>query len=338
MSGGVDSSVAAALAKREGHDVMGVTLKLWGGESDSGCCSVSDVEDARRVAEQLGIDHKVFNMSEEFEELVVQPYVVSHQNGETPNPCIECNRYIKFDLLLDRTRRLGYDLLATGHHARVVTGSDGAWLERGKDRYKDQSYVLSMLSASQLERIWLPVGDLTKDEVREIARDLKLRTADKPDSQDVCFISSTTKREGFLSQRVGLTKAKLSLMSDGSTLGEVMGFETVTIGQRKGLGTVGDSRRRYVVDKDRATRTIYMGSERELMTRSVKVERVTLRDEISDAPQIYSIQAAAHGGIDEGELRSGAVIFSHPRRRIAPGQTIALYRGDRVYGSAIVAS
>ena len=198
MSGGVDSSVAAALLVEQGHDVTGATLKLWGGPSDSGCCSVADVEDARRVAQQLGIEHHVFNLTEEFDRTVVTPYVDEHAAGRTPNPCIECNRSMKFDLLLRRAERLGFDRLATGHHARVTrqgaggTGADGPiWrLRRGADPAKDQSYVLSMLGQDALSRVVFPVGDMTKDDVRAHAARLGLRTAAKPDSQDVCFIGS----------------------------------------------------------------------------------------------------------------------------------------------------
>ncbi|HEY2214544.1 MAG TPA: asparagine synthase-related protein, partial [Acidimicrobiales bacterium] len=189
MSGGVDSSVAAALLVEQGHDVVGATLKLWGGPSDSGCCSVADVDDARRVAQQLGIDHHVFNLTEEFDQHVVAPYVASHQRGHTPNPCIECNRSIKFDRLLERAERLGFDVLATGHHARV-TRDDAFQLRRGADADKDQSYVLSMLGQGELARVTFPVGEMTKAEVRVHATRLGLRTADKPDSQDVCFINS----------------------------------------------------------------------------------------------------------------------------------------------------
>src|SRR5580658_3997517 len=152
MSGGVDSSVAAALLRRQGHDVVGATLKLWGGPSDSGCCSVADVDDARRVAQQLGIDHHVFNLTEEFDRHVVAPYVEAHAQGRTPNPCIECNRRIKFDRLLERSDRLGFDRLATGHHARV-TREGALRLRRGADAAKDHSYILSILGPARLNRV-----------------------------------------------------------------------------------------------------------------------------------------------------------------------------------------
>src|SRR5580698_9155318 len=158
MSGGVDSSVAAALLVEAGEEVVGATMKLWGGPSDSGCCSVADVDDARRVAQQLGIAHHVFNFSEEFERQVVAPYVADHAAGRTPNPCIECNRHLKFDRLLVRAEQLGFDAVATGHHARVCAGPDGRWqLRRGADPAKDQSYVLHMLGQDQLARVRLPV-------------------------------------------------------------------------------------------------------------------------------------------------------------------------------------
>ncbi len=190
LSGGVDSSVAGALMVEQGHEVVGATMKLWGGDSDTGCCSVSDVEDARRSAAQLGIDHHVFNYTEEFERSVVEPYVAEHAAGRTPNPCVECNRHLKFDALLERAGLLGFDAVATGHHARIVSRPDGAQrIARGADAAKDQSYVLYPLAGRALESVLLPVGDLTKAEVRERASALGLRTAAKPESQDVCFIT-----------------------------------------------------------------------------------------------------------------------------------------------------
>src|SRR5580700_6153762 len=204
MSGGVDSSVAAALLVEAGHEVVGATLKLWGGESDSGCCSVADVDDARRVADQIGLVHHVFNFTDDFDASVVAPYVADHAAGRTPNPCIECNRHIKFGSLLERARRLGFDALATGHHARVDGGPGRRRLRRGADGAKDQSYVLSMLGQSELVQVVLPVGTLTKTEVRAHAAARGLRTADKADSQDVCFIRSAEGRRGFLGDRLAM--------------------------------------------------------------------------------------------------------------------------------------
>src|SRR4029077_14465107 len=172
---------------------------LWGGASDTGCCSVSDVEDARRSAAQVGVDHHVFNFSAEFERMVVDPYAADHAAARTPNPCIECNRSLKFDTLLRRAEVLGFDAVATGHHARVVIRPDGTRrIARGTDPAKDQSYVLYPLTSSDLDRVLLPVGEMSKDEVRRRAAALGLRSAAKPDSQDVCFITNATGRESFL--------------------------------------------------------------------------------------------------------------------------------------------
>ncbi len=281
MSGGVDSSVAAALLVEQGHEVVGATLKLWGGPSDSGCCSVADVEDARRVAQQLGITHHVFNMTEEFDRVVVAPYVGEHALGRTPNPCIECNRSMKFDRLLHRADRLGFDRLATGHHARVATAdgpsdTDTTWqLRRGADPLKDQSYVLSMLGQDALSRVVFPVGDMTKDEVRAHARRLGLRTATKPDSQDVCFIGSAEGREGFLSRRVDLHPAEV-VDGDGRPAGSVQAVELVTVGQRRGMGHGSDGKRRYVTHVDVAARRVTVGSAAEVMRSSVLLAGASL--------------------------------------------------------------
>ena len=202
MSGGVDSSVAAARLLAQGHEVTGVTLKLWGGDSDSGCCSVADVEDARRVAQQLDLAHYVFNLTEEFDGRVVDPYVAAYAAGRTPNPCVECNRSIKWGLLLERCRAMGFDALATGHHARVERDDAGrSWIRRGADPAKDQSYVLSVLPGDAVGDTLLPVGDLTKAEVRERAASLGLRTATKAESMDVCFIRRD-ERGSFLQDRL----------------------------------------------------------------------------------------------------------------------------------------
>jgi tRNA-specific 2-thiouridylase len=237
MSGGVDSSVAAALMLEQGHEVVGATMKLWGGPSDSGCCSVADVEDARRVCQQLGVDHHVFNFTSEFERQVVAPYVAAHGEARTPNPCIACNAHLKFDRFLQRAVQLGFDAISTGHHARVAR-TVGPWeLRRGRDGAKDQSYVLYMLGQAELARLYLPIGELTKGEVRALAAAHGLRTAAKPDSQDVCFISRVGGRESFLSQRIPVREGRL-VARDGEELGTVDALELVTVGQRRGLGSL----------------------------------------------------------------------------------------------------
>src|ERR1700733_13836147 len=298
MSGGVDSSVAAALLVEQGHEVVGATLKLWGGPSDSGCCSVADVEDARRVAQQLGITHHVFNLTEEFDRLVVAPYVGEHARGRTPNPCIECNRSIKFDRLLHRADRLGFHRLATGHHARVVAplGPSALQLRRGADAAKDQSYVLSMLGQDALSRVVFPVGDMTKDEVRANARRLGLRTAGKPDSQDVCFIGGREGREGFLSRRVELPPAEV-VDGEGRPAGSVDAVELVTVGQRRGMGHGSDGKRRYVTHVDVGARRVTVGSAEDVLRTLVVLAGPSLTwvDESLPAGARAVAQVSAHG-------------------------------------------
>ena len=297
MSGGVDSSVAALLLKEAGHDVVGVTMKLWGGDSDTGCCSVSDVDDARRVAQQLDIDHLVFNFAEEFDAHVVDPYVAAHAAGQTPNPCIECNRAVKFARLAERADLLGFDAIATGHHARVGQTVDGRLtIERGADRAKDQSYVVHMLGQDQLARTMFPVGDLQKSEVRALASRIDLRTADKPDSQDVCFIMSTGGgRTTFLGDRIPFHRASV-VDTAGDRLGEVEAVELVTVGQRKGLGLPGGGPKRYVVDVDVEQRVVVVGDDADLLRPDPRRPRRDLgrRRPVDSAVEVL-VQCSAHG-------------------------------------------
>lgn len=331
LSGGVDSSVMAALLLSQGHEVVGATMKLWGGDSDSGCCSVSDVEDARRAAAQLGIDHHVFNFTEEFDRQVVDPYVAAYSAGRTPNPCIECNRKLKFDVLLRRADMLGFDAVATGHHARVHLMADGTRrIARGADVRKDQSYVLYPVRAADLERVLLPVGEMTKDDVRALAAELGLRTAPKPDSQDVCFITKSDGRRAFLAARTELHPARV-VDRDGVEVGTVDAIEMVTIGQRRGLHLAGGAEPRFVTDVDVASATVTIGSRRDLL-----VETTTVADIVWAAEPVegdVTAQCSAHGrplaarlaSTDDG---SGSVLLEwhEPQRRVAPGQSVVFYR------------
>ena len=322
MSGGVDSSVAAALLRDAGHEVTGCTLKLWGGPSDAGCCSVADVDDARRVAQQLGIPHVVFGFADEFAAGVVDPYVAAHAAGRTPNPCIECNRTIKFDVLLRRAAKLGFDAVATGHHARIADGR----LLRGVDRAKDQSYVLHMLDRARLERVLLPIGALTKDEVRDRAAALGLRSAAKPDSQEVCFLP------GGGRDRSSLVPATPGRVVDetGAALGEVPAVELVTIGQRRGLDLPGGHAPRYVLDVDVAAATVTVGPLTALLTDEVRVVDATWVDGEPSGPVLA--QTSAHGRVTPATYRNGVVRFEEAVRRVAPGQSVVLYDGDAVLG------
>ncbi len=340
MSGGVDSSVAALLLLRAGHEVVGVTMKLWGGDSDTGCCSVSDVDDARRVAQQLGIDHLVFNFSEDFNEHVVAPYVDAHTRGVTPNPCIECNRSVKFARLAERADLLGFDAVATGHHANIGRSSTGRYtLERGADPAKDQSYVVHMLDQAQLARTMFPVGGLQKAEVRALASSIDLRTADKPDSQDVCFIMSTGGRTAFLGDRIPF-RAGTVVDVAGERVGEVESIELVTIGQRKGLGLPGGGPKRYVVDVDTATATVIVGDDIDLLRDELVVDGVTWVDR-PVAGEVL-VQCSAHGQPRAASIAADhdgviTVTWAESQRRVAPGQSVVFYdtADTRVLGGGI---
>jgi tRNA-specific 2-thiouridylase len=329
LSGGVDSSVAAALACDAGHEVVGATMKLWGGESDSGCCSVSDVDDARRVANKLGIDHHVFNFTEEFDRHVVEPYIEAHAAGLTPNPCIECNRHLKFDAFLDRAIRLGFDLVVTGHHARVVQDDESGRprLLRGLDQLKDQSYVLSCLTSAELARLWLPVGDLTKTEVRTVAAARGLATATKPDSQDVCFIaggSGPAARRRFLEPRLELHPGAVVDGRTGTVVGAVPAVELVTVGQRRGLG-VATGERRFAIEVDVPGRRVVLGDETSLRTSAVALWRRTWTNSPVAVGTRVAVQASAHGATTPAEVTEEGIRLLEDRRRVAPGQTVALY-------------
>jgi tRNA-uridine 2-sulfurtransferase len=344
MSGGVDSSVAAARLIAAGHEVVGVTMKLWGGESDTGCCSVSDVDDARRVAQQLGIAHHTWTFSGDFDRHVVDPYVDAHRRGVTPNPCIECNRHLKFDRLLRRAQAVGFETVATGHHARIVTRADGTRrLARGADAAKDQSYVLYVLRQPELSRTLLPVGELTKAEVRAEAEALGLRTARKPDSQDVCFITSGGGRRGFLGRRIDLRPGRV-VDEAGRDVGSVDAVELVTVGQRRGLGLPGGGAPRYVVDVDVPTATVRVGPERELLCEQVALERVVWSaDRPAAAPRSpIAAQCSAHSSprparIEPAGNDRALVRFERWERRVARGQSVVLYEGDEVIGGGVAA-
>jgi tRNA-specific 2-thiouridylase len=336
MSGGVDSSVTAALLVEAGHEVQGVTLRLWGGEADQGCCSVADVEDARRVADHLGLDHHVFNFGPDFDRHVVEPYVAAHAEGRTPNPCIECNRHLKFDRLLDRARALGFDAIATGHHARVVQRPDGTRrVARGEDEAKDQSYVLHMLDQAALAQVLLPVGSMTTAEVRQRAEALGLRTAAKPDSQDVCFIQAGPGRRGFLGARLDLTPAKV-VDGTGRQVGSVDAVELVTVGQRRGLGFSGKGNQaRFVTSVDVPTATVTVGRKEDLLVDEVPVVDLVWADR--PVAGAVEVQTSAHGEVRSGVLEADRVVWTSPQPMVAPGQSVVFYDGDEVLGGAIAA-
>jgi tRNA-specific 2-thiouridylase len=303
------------------------------------------------VAQQLGIEHHVFNLTEEFDRHVVSPYVGAHAVGRTPNPCIECNRTMKFDRLLQRAERLGFDRLATGHHARVARTDGGVVgplsLRRGVDEAKDQSYVLSMLGQGELARVIFPVGEMTKDSVRAHARRLGLRTASKPDSQDVCFIGSAEGRQGFLAGRLDLHPGEV-VDADGNPAGSVDAVELVTVGQRRGMGHGSDGKRRYVTHVDVSARRVTVGGAASIVRSSVLLadDSVTWVDVPLVGGARAVAQVSAHGRpipctVEAGANGAGLVVrFDSPQRPVAPGQTVALYDAqdpDAVIGAGIAA-
>ncbi|MGY9081765.1 MAG: tRNA 2-thiouridine(34) synthase MnmA [Acidimicrobiales bacterium] len=333
MSGGVDSSVAAAMMLDAGHEVVGVTMKLWGGPSDKGCCSVSDVLDARRAADAIGVDHHVFNFGDDFERHVIAPYVTEHDAGRTPNPCIECNRSIKFARLLERADALGFDAVVTGHHAQIVTVGDGTRrIARAVDVAKDQSYVLHMIPPKDLARVEFPIGGLEKSVVRQMAADMGMRVANKPDSQDVCFISSTTSRDEFLGDRLTHTPAEV-VDTDGNQVGQVDSIQLVTIGQRKGLGLAGGSPAQYVNNVDIGAQRVTIGTRQDLLSESVELDVLTWVGE--PVSQGLVAQTSAHGATRPARVHANTVTWETPQQRVAPGQTVVLYDGDIVVGGGV---
>jgi tRNA-uridine 2-sulfurtransferase len=297
-------------------------MRLWGGESDTGCCSVADVDDARRVAQQLDIDHLVFNFTDDFNTHVVEPYVQAHRQGLTPNPCIECNRHLKFDRLSERADLLGFDAIATGHHARVEVIGEKYFVHRGEDAAKDQSYVVHMLPQHELRRTMFPVGHLTKAQVRDRATALGLRTAAKPDSQDVCFITQTGGRETFLGARIPFRRGTV-VDAAGTVLGDVPAIEMVTLGQRRGIGLPGGGPKRYVTAIDQVTATVVVGDEADLDVDELIVDNVVW----ADRPHVgdVMVQCSAHGAAVPAWLDAGTVRWHRPQRRVAPGQSVVFF-------------
>ena len=278
----------------------------------------------------------MWTFTDEFEARVVVPYVADHAAGRTPNPCIECNRHLKFGRLLRRATALGFDAVATGHHARVEHGGGGGRhrLLRGADPAKDQSYVLYVLGQDELARSRFPVGHLTKAQVRARATELGLVTADKPDSQDVCFVTTSGGREAFLAPRTQLHPGRV-VGTDGALLGRVDAVELVTVGQRRGLGT-GGGPRRYALSVDPATATVVAGVETDLLTDGVELTQMAWVGEGAGGGEVEA-QSTAHGRPVAARLDGSTVVFAVPQRRVAPGQSVVLYRGDEVLGGGVAA-
>jgi tRNA-specific 2-thiouridylase len=346
MSGGVDSSVAAARMVDAGHDVVGVHLALSTApgtlrSGSRGCCSKEDAADARRVADVLGIPFYVWDFADRFKEDVIDDFVEAYARGETPNPCVRCNERIKFSALSARALALGFDAVATGHYARLSEGR----LRRAVDHDKDQSYVLAVLTAEQLRHAAFPVGDTPKPEIRAEAARRGLLVADKPDSHDICFIPSGDTR-AFLGARIGVRRGTVVDDATGAVLAEHDGVHGFTIGQRKGLGIPGpgpDGQPRYVKSIDAETGTVRVATAADLEVDELVGERPVFTSGEPLAGQVEcQVQVRAHGGLADGvaEVVDGAVRMRlrTPLRGVAPGQTMVLYRPDPVDGDEVLAS
>ena len=344
MSGGVDSSVAAALLVEQGYEVIGVTMRLWTLHDTDAlptkqqCCSVEDVDDAVAVAQALGIRHYVMNFERQFQERVVDYFVDEYARGRTPNPCLACNEHIKYRALLDRALALDADLLATGHYARVRATAAGYELLRAVDAGKDQSYVLYTLGQAELAKLLLPLGGLEKAEVRRIAARHGLPVADKPDSNEICFVPNNDYRT-FLAERLPAAPGALVNIATGRTVGEHGGYTGYTVGQRKGLGALGA--RTYVVGIQPERNVVLVGDEDALLARRVTAERLRF---VSGAPpppgaridakiRYKSVPAPASLTVTDA---TATVQFDRPHRAITPGQAIVFYAGDVVLGGGTI--
>ena len=342
MSGGVDSSVAAALMKDAGWDVTGIMLKLWSGpaaNNESGCCSLDAAEDARRVAQVLDIPFYVFNFAEEFARIVVDDFVSAYARGRTPNPCVTCNRAIKFSALAGRARAVGAEALATGHYARVDGVGGRRRLLRARDAAKDQSYVLYMLDQAELSWTHFPVGEYSKPEIRDIAASLGLRTAHKPESQEICFVPGG-KLHPFLDEVVpeGSRPGPI-LTADGSRIGTHRGFAHYTVGQRRGLG-VGVGLPLYVREVRPADNAVVVAPAEEQRISELDLSGVSFVG--ADSPEVLraAVMTRYRGpeatGTLERRAASWTYLFDEPQPPAAPGQAAVFYCGEEVLGGGTI--
>ncbi len=349
MSGGVDSSVAAVLLKEQGYEVCGATLKLYDNE-DLGiddrtrtCCSITDVEDAQMVARRLGFRHYVFNFGLHFQRDVIGKFAEAYQKGETPNPCIDCNRYIKFSKLLERALLLENDFIATGHYARVeYDGERGRYLlKKAKDASKDQTYVLYAMTQQELSRTLFPLGGMLKEEVRKLAEEKDLVNARKPDSQDICFVKDND-YAGFLKNTMGVESAPGDFIDrSGRVLGKHKGLIHYTVGQRRGLNLSFD-RRKYVTKLDAEKNTVTLGDPEDLFSSSLVAADVNLISVDSlEKPMKVTVKTrykqpetpAVIIPMENGNVR---VEFEKPQRAVTPGQAVVFYEGDTVVGGGTI--
>jgi tRNA-specific 2-thiouridylase len=352
MSGGVDSSLAAALLKREGYRLIGVTMRLWPADksvpqepsSSGACCSLTAVEDAKRVAKRLKIPHYLFDFRDIFEEKVIADFCREYKEGRTPNPCIRCNQYIKFGALAQKAKELDADYIATGHYARIGYDEEAGryYLRKGIDRQKDQSYVLYTMTQEQLKFTLLPLGDLTKAQVRQIARDLKLSVAAKPESQEICFVPDADYRR-FLEKQIPADELKEGLIIDrkGKVLGRHKGIAFYTVGQRRGLG-IGGGQPFYVVSIDKDENVLVVGEDKETLRDNLVAGELNwiafdrLEEPIKVKAKIRYRHKETEAKVSPLGAQKVKISFSKPQRAITPGQSVVFYRGDVLIGGGII--
>ena len=340
MSGGVDSSVAAYLLKQQGYDCIGVTMKLHG-DMDNACCTLDDAEDAKSVCRRLGIRHYTFNFTAEFDRAVMAPFVEAYEAGQTPNPCIACNRHLKFEAMWQRARELGCTHLATGHYAQIVRQDGLFCLKKAADGTKDQSYVLYFLTQEQLAHTLFPLGGLTKAQVREIARQQGFVSAKKPDSQDICFVPDGD-YGAFLERYTGKQYAPGDFINrEGRVLGRHRGAVRYTLGQRKGLGIPAETRL-YVTGKDMVKNTVTLGGNDELFTQTLTADdlhltgAVSLTDGMALTAKVRYRQQEQPCRVWRTGPAEIRVEFEKPQRAVTAGQAVVLYDGDTVVGGATI--
>ena len=348
MSGGVDSSVAAALLVEQGYEVIGVTMKLWAGEDDpfaahrfGGCCTVGSSEDARRVAHQLDIPYYVLNLQDEFNERVVDNFVSEYAAGRTPNPCARCNEFIKFRAFIERADELDCQFIATGHYARLERDPDGtAHLRRGLDVRKDQSYVLGMLTQAELRRVLLPIGSMEKPVVRERAGELGMGVANKPDSQEICFVEDGDYAKFVINRAPQMATPGAILDENGAKLGEHRGLAHYTVGQRKGLG-IAAANPLFVNRIDAENNAVIVGPRASLAHEGLRCDNATWTGDVAASGARLEAQTRAHavafaGTLVRADENGFAFQFDEPRGGVTPGQLCVLYDGDEVVGAGTI--
>lgn len=352
MSGGVDSSVAAYLLKQQGYDVIGVTMQIWQDEDacsveeNGGCCGLSAVEDARRVAAALDIPYYVMNFKKEFQENVIDYFTEEYLCGRTPNPCIACNRYVKWEALLNRSLSIGADYIATGHYAQVEQLPNGRYaLRRSASLAKDQTYALYNLTQEQLKRTLMPVGTYSKDEIRAMAEQIGLLVADKPDSQDICFVPDGDYAkfiEDTVEQKTGKgLPAGNFVTPDGHILGEHKGIIHYTVGQRKGLG-LALGYPAFVLEIRPETNEVVIGTYEESLTQTVRADRLNFMsiEDLTEPRRVFAKIRYNHRGawctVEKTGPDEVTCHFEEPQRAVTPGQALVFYDGDHVMGGGTI--